>query len=189
MRQTPKPGPRFIIVLLSNNLPRKCWTSYIVLAPMSVSSLKRATVRPYIVWPAESVGPTSFAIRLLMTPCIDLSFILSAISVLPCKLRITRTRHVYTSRQSMEKAPRFCVRCSTLTQSTRCPRCEIHGGTSFVFFSDGMTDADFRDIDSRPWRSPSRNSVPCSVISMRNGVRRRPPLTLPFGPCIIPAQI
>jgi len=56
-------------------------------------------------------------------------------------------------------------------------------------FLDRMTETDFLDLDSRPWRSPSRNFVPCSVISTRSGVRRHPPLTLQFGPCIIPVQI
>jgi ankyrin repeat protein len=68
---------------------------------------------------------------------------------------------------------------------------EMRNSRGYVIrlFLDGMTETDFLDLDSRPWRSPSRNSVPCSVISPRNGVRRRPPLTLPFGPCIIPVQI
>jgi hypothetical protein len=118
-----------------------------------------------------------------------LSFTLFSISTLPCRLRITTTRHVYTLRLSMEIAPRFCVRCSTPTQTTRCLKCGIHGGTSFVLFLDEMTDTDFLDPDSRPTRSPGQNSAPCSVNSMRNGVRRRPPLTLPFGPYITPAQI
>jgi hypothetical protein len=96
---------------------------------------------------------------------------------------------VYILRLSMEIAPKFSVRCSTPTQTTRCLKCGIHGGTSFVLFSDEITDTDILDLDSRPLRSPGRNSAPCSVISTRNGVRRRPPLTLPFGPCITPAQI
>ena len=68
---------------------------------------------------------------------------------------------------------------------------EMRNSRGYVIrrFLDGMTDTDFPDLDSRPWRSASRNSVPCSVISPRNSVRRRPPLTLPFGPCIIPVQI
>jgi len=42
---------------------------------------------------------------------------------------------------------------------------------------------------SHPSRSPGPNSAPCSVVtSTRNGVRRRPPLTLPSGPCTIPLQ-
>lgn len=184
----PKPGPRSIIVLLSSNLPSKCWISYIVLALMSVFFPKRAAVRLYIVWPAENVGPTRFEIRLLMTHCITLSFTLSGISMLPCRLWITTARRACTLRLSMEIASRFCVRCSILIQNTPCLRYGIRGGTSFVFL-DGTTDADFPDLDSRPLRSPSRNSVPCSVISTRSGVRRRPPLTLRFGLCIIPVQI
>ena len=100
---------------------------------MSVFFLKRAAVRLYIVWPAENVGPTRFEMRLLMTPCIDLSFTLSAISALPCRLRITTTRHAFTLRLSMEIASRFCVRCSTPTPSTRCLKCGTHGGTSSSF--------------------------------------------------------
>jgi hypothetical protein len=68
---------------------------------------------------------------------------------------------------------------------------EMRNSRGYVIrlFLDGMTDTDSLDLDSRPLRSPSQNSVPCSVISMRNGVRRRPPLTLPFGPCITPVLI
>ena len=155
---------------------------------MSVFFLKRAAARLYIVWPAENVGPTRSEIRLLMTPCITLSFTLSAISVLPCRLWITTARRAYTLRLSMEIASKFYVRCSIPTRSTPYSRCGIHGGTSFVFL-EGTTVTDFLDLDSRPLRSPNRNSVPCSVISTRSGVRRRPPLTLLFGPCITPIRI
>ena len=92
--------------------------------------------------------------------------------------------HACTSRPNMEIALRFCVRCSTLTQSARCPRCGTHGvrHSSFLRWDDRHR---LPRLDSRPWRSPRRNSVPCSVISPRNGVSVRSALTLPFGPCII----
>jgi hypothetical protein len=51
------------------------------------------------------------------------------------------------------------VRCSTLTQSTRRLRCGTHEGYAIRLFLDGIADTDFLDLDSLPWRSPSRNSI------------------------------
>jgi hypothetical protein len=58
-----------------------------------------------------------------------------------------------------------------------------------LYFLKSITDINLFDLDLLPLRSPSLNFAHCSVISTRNGVQCRRPLTLPSGLYITPIQI